>query len=387
MFHRERRDPGQFVGREHGSGRVVRGVQEQQTGARGDEGAQFVEVRAEAGGAQRERYAPGARHGDAGGVRVVVRLECDDLVPGFQQGQQGGGDRLGGPGGHQDLGLGGPAQPVEALLVGGDGCAQLRDAGARRVLVAPAVAQRSYGRLADLLGAVGVGEALAEVDRAGPQGQRGHLGEDRRAERGEAAVEQRPPLLLRRFLSGSSLCHGRHPGPKLWSCSSPLWRASGWGIPLSHIDGEATGDLASGEERRWGTWVSSSRQWPPWSSSEGCWPSGGRRRPVRRRPGGRGGPAPGAGVPGAVRPTAEAAGGRATPALATPVPAIRAGTPAATRAVTPAAAARRAGAVRPAAAGEGAAAGAESRSGRTAEYDRRGAGRGARRRSRHRHRQ
>ena len=37
--------------------------------------------------------------------------------------------------------------------------------------------------------AVGVGEALAEVDRAGGDGQRRHLGEDRRPETGEARDE------------------------------------------------------------------------------------------------------------------------------------------------------------------------------------------------------
>ena len=43
------------------------------------------------------------------------------------------------------------------------------------------------GRLEHLGRPVGVGEALAEVDRAGARGERRHLGEDRRAEAGEPA--------------------------------------------------------------------------------------------------------------------------------------------------------------------------------------------------------
>src|SRR5690606_35821130 len=128
VLHREVRDGRQFVGGEDRAGRVVRGVQEQQAGARGDQGAQFVEVRAEVRGAQGERYARRARHRDAGGVRVVVRLDRDDLVARLEEGEQRGGDRLGGPGRHQDLRVRGPAQAVEALLVGGDGGTELRDA-------------------------------------------------------------------------------------------------------------------------------------------------------------------------------------------------------------------------------------------------------------------
>ena len=64
-------------------------------------------------------------------------------------------------------------------LVGGDRLAQLGDARAGGVLVA-ARAQRLDGRLDAPGGAVGVGEALAEVERAGADRERGHLGEDRR---------------------------------------------------------------------------------------------------------------------------------------------------------------------------------------------------------------
>ena len=118
----------------------------------------------------------------AGGVRVVVRLEADHLVARLAEREDAGGDRLGGARGHHDLAVRVVLQAPEPALVGGDGRAQRRDARARRVLVV-AGAQRLGGRGQHLRRAVGVGEALAEVDRAGTHGERGHLGEDGGPER------------------------------------------------------------------------------------------------------------------------------------------------------------------------------------------------------------
>jgi hypothetical protein len=139
------------------------------------------------------------------GTRVVERLERDDLVARFEQREHRRGDRLGGSGGDQYLGVGVEVEPVEALLVRGDGGAQLRDPGARRVLVAAAVAQGADRGLAHRLGPVRVGEALPEVDRAGRGGQRGHLREDRGAESLEIPVEHRPAPGFR--------VRGPHPTP------------------------------------------------------------------------------------------------------------------------------------------------------------------------------
>lgn len=182
----------------------------------GDGVAQFVQVEAVGAGrgvgAQGDRDATAAGQRDAGRVRVVVRLQRDDLVARLQQRQQRGGDGFGGAGGDQDLGVGvaGEAEvSVEALLVGGDGGAQLGDAGAGRVLVAAAVAQGTHRRLPDFFRAVGIGEALAEVDGAGPYGECRHFGKDRGAEFGEAAVQQRS-------------VHGRHPPSNLWNSSTVL---------------------------------------------------------------------------------------------------------------------------------------------------------------------
>ena len=183
-------DPGELGPGEHRPGRVVRRVQQQQPGARGDGGPQRLQVGAEPGGPQRDRDPGGARHGHAGGVGVVVGLERDGLVARLQERDQRGGDRLGGARGDQDLTVRVDVQAVEALLVGGDRVPQLGNARARGVLVAPPFQDRRRGRGGDLGRAVGVREALAEVDRPGRQGQRRHLGEDRRAHAGQPAVQQ-----------------------------------------------------------------------------------------------------------------------------------------------------------------------------------------------------
>lgn len=169
------------IGQDHAGG-VVRRVEQQHPGAGCDGVPQRVEVGAEVRGAEGQRYADGARHGDAGGVRVVERLEGDHLVARLQQGEHRGGDGLRGPRGDQHLRVGVETDAVEAPLVVGDRRAEFRDARTRRVLVAAAVAQRPDRRLADFRRAVGVRETLPQIDRAGGRGQRGHLREDRRAE-------------------------------------------------------------------------------------------------------------------------------------------------------------------------------------------------------------
>ena len=96
------------------------------------------------------------------------------------------------------------------------GRAQRRDARARRVLVVPA-AQRLGGRGQHLRRAVGVGEALAEVDRAGAHGERGHLGEDGGAERPHPG-HQRVDIGERRHLRQPTAA-GRTPrSPRRQTC-------------------------------------------------------------------------------------------------------------------------------------------------------------------------
>jgi len=106
------------------------------------------------------------------------------LIALADQGEQRGADRLGGADGNQHLGIRIVHQAIAGRSLLGDGIAQLRDARPGWVLVVPA----RDGRSSDLEHpgwAVGVREALAEVHRAGTHRQRGHLSEDRRAERSQ----------------------------------------------------------------------------------------------------------------------------------------------------------------------------------------------------------
>ena len=130
---------------------------------------------------QRHDAPLGTGERDARRVGVVVRLERDDLVAGFAQGEQRGGDRFGRARGHEHLGVGVELEPVEAVLVRSDRGPERGNTDARRILVVPGADRVDRGLL-DRLGTVGVREPLSEVDRPRRQRERRHLGEDRRPE-------------------------------------------------------------------------------------------------------------------------------------------------------------------------------------------------------------
>ena len=147
--------------------------------------------------------------------------------PGSSSASRDGGDGLRGARGDQDLAVRVEGQAVPALLVRRRSAVRSSGTpGPGGYWLPRPVAQGPDRRLPYGLGAVGVGEALAEVDGPGPQGEGGHLGEDRRPELGEAAVEERAR-------AGG---HDGHPAGNLWSCSSVLWRPDGAGHPLSTRD-------------------------------------------------------------------------------------------------------------------------------------------------------
>ena len=85
--------------------------------------------------AQQDRHGTRSGQRDAGLVAVVHRLEDDDLVAVVEQPEQRAGQRLGGAGGDEHLGVGIVLEAVEAPLVAGHGLAQHGQAGSRRVLV------------------------------------------------------------------------------------------------------------------------------------------------------------------------------------------------------------------------------------------------------------
>ena len=130
------------------------------------------------------------RERDAGQVGVVEGLEDDRLVAGREERQEGGAQGLGGAGVDRDLRGRVVVDPVEALLVIRHRLLQRGQARHRGVLVVAGLDGRDRGLL-DELGAVEVGVALAEVHRAVEAGERRHLGEDGRAEGGEAGRERR----------------------------------------------------------------------------------------------------------------------------------------------------------------------------------------------------
>ncbi len=183
-------DPGdglELLAAEDPAGRVVRGVEQDQPGLRGDGGGQGVGVEGEVGGPQGDDPPLRAGHGDRGGVGVVVGLHHDDLVARLAQPEDRSGDGLGRSHGDDDLGVGVVDEAVAAELVLGHRLAEDGQARAGRVLVLPAP-DGGHRRLGDLRRPVDVGEALAEVDRPGAGGQERHLVEDRGGER----LEVRP---------------------------------------------------------------------------------------------------------------------------------------------------------------------------------------------------
>ena len=113
----------------------------------------------------------GLKQGGSAALALGGRLEADNLVAHLAQRDQGGGDGLGGARGDQHLAVGVVGEVVVALLVVGHRMAQLGDADAGRVLVAPA-ADGVHRGLKHLRRPVGVGESLTEVDGAGAHRQR-----------------------------------------------------------------------------------------------------------------------------------------------------------------------------------------------------------------------
>jgi len=166
----------------------VGGVEQDQAGPGTDGRGQLTGVERPPGGLERDHLPPGSGHGDGGPVRVVERLEHHDLVPCLAQGQDGGGDGFVRPRRDQDLGIGVDLEPVEPLLMGGDGPSQLGRTRPGRILVA-AIPDSGDGRLGDFGRAVAIGEPLAQVDRPGPLGQGRHLGENGGAEALQAGDE------------------------------------------------------------------------------------------------------------------------------------------------------------------------------------------------------
>ena len=139
----------QLVAGEHGAGRVVRGVEQDQLRRVGDRRAQLVEVGPEVGRPQGDRAATGAAHVEHRDVGVVVGLQHDHLVARVDEAEQRGGDGLGAAGGHHHLAVRVDGEAVVALLVARDRGPQRGDADARGVLVGTVLERRSAAAITD----------------------------------------------------------------------------------------------------------------------------------------------------------------------------------------------------------------------------------------------
>ena len=137
-----------------------------------------VERKAATVGHQRHDDPLGAGHRHHRGVGVVERLDQDHLGAGLDQAEHCRRDGLGGADRHQHFGVRVVVDAEVPLALGGDGLAQRRDTDSRRVLV-DALGDGVLGGLEHRRRPVFVGEALPEVHRADPGGQRRHLGEHR----------------------------------------------------------------------------------------------------------------------------------------------------------------------------------------------------------------
>ena len=87
------------------------------------------------------------------------------------EGEQGRLDGLRGSGGDDDVGAGVEGEAVETLLMLGDRLAQVGQAVYGRILIAATIRDGGARDLLDLVGSVGVGESLPEIDGAGLGGE------------------------------------------------------------------------------------------------------------------------------------------------------------------------------------------------------------------------
>ena len=190
-------DQRQLLAGEDLAGGVVRRVEQQDLRVRGERGPKLVGVEGPIRRPEGHDPAGCPAECDPRGIRVVVRLEGDDLVAGPGQREHRGGEGLGRAGGDQHLAVGVEVLPPEPAAVVGHRLAQRGNARQRRVLIV-AVADRLHGGLGHLGRAVGVGEPLTEVDGVRLDRQGRHLREDRGSEPLETFGEE-------------AVRHGRNP--------------------------------------------------------------------------------------------------------------------------------------------------------------------------------
>ena len=136
-------------------------VDQEHCGARGNGCFERIDVNTKVGRTKRDGYAHTSRHGDARGVRVVVRLKGDDFVTFINQRQDRAGKRLRGTGSDQDFSVGINDVVVPTHLMPSHGLAKFGDPNAWWVLVSFSSAQCLNGGFANGFWTIGVRKSLA----------------------------------------------------------------------------------------------------------------------------------------------------------------------------------------------------------------------------------
>ena len=190
MLNGHLRDPLQCREIEHSSGRIMGRIHHHDLGTSSDLRPQLFDVNPKMWCSQGNRDADRASHRDAGRIRIVVRLEQNAFITGIEQRQQCCRDGFGGPGRYQNFSVGIDRQSVVLPLMVTDGGAQLGDARAGRVLVAPARPNRLHSGFDHLRRTIGIGKTLPQIDRPSGHRQGRHFREDRGTEPLEFGVEK-----------------------------------------------------------------------------------------------------------------------------------------------------------------------------------------------------
>ena len=155
----------ELVAVEHLGRRVHRAVEHEQLGLGRERRRQRLARQAPVGRLDPDELGDATAAPHDRQIAVVERLDQHHLVAGLDEPEQARGQRLGGTRGHHDLALPVDVEAVEAHVVRRYRLAQPGDAHHRRILVR-AVLERVMRAPAHVVGAVAVGKALAEIDRA-----------------------------------------------------------------------------------------------------------------------------------------------------------------------------------------------------------------------------
>lgn len=180
----------QVAARRQRAAGIVRRVEEDQPGTRGDRIGQALPVHGEIRQGQRHVHAATARQLHGGLIAVIAGIEDDGLVARTDQRLHRAEDRLGGTGGDGDLAVGVPLHAVVACNLRCHLLAQGGQTGHRRILIAP-FQDMARHCFTQRLRPVEIGKALGQVDRPGIQSELRHAREDGGADVGQFAGEHR----------------------------------------------------------------------------------------------------------------------------------------------------------------------------------------------------